>query len=122
MRRQFNRGQMTLALHPPQKRSLLGEDELVLLRKVEVRKAFCVRLQPRAIRLILRQTGKRDQSECNIVGPLMRHPVTEQIASTFRNDGKPALRIRFKKMPLERIEPVTNEDGDGHKPLLSEAG
>lgn len=108
------------ALYLTKKGSLLREDEPVLLREIEIRDALVIRLEPGAIGFVIRQTGKRDQPECDVVGPLMRHPVSKQIATAFRNDGKPALRVGLKEMPLERIELVADEDGDGHEPLLFE--
>lgn len=120
MLRQFNRDQMTSAVHLPQKGSLLCEDEFVILREVEIRNTLRIGFQPCAISLVIRQTFKRDQSERDVVGSLMRHPVAEQIASAFRNDGEPAPGIGFEQMALERIELVANENGNGHELLLFE--
>ena len=44
----------------------------------------------------------------------MRHPVADEIAAAFRNDGQPVFRIFLEHRPLERIELVTDENGDGH--------
>lgn len=90
----------------------------MLLREIEICNTLCIGLQPRAIGFILRQTGKRDQRERDVVGAFMGHPVAEQIASAFRNDGEPPLRVGFKHVPLKRIELVADENGNGHGMLL----
>jgi len=92
----------------------------VLLSEVEISHPFVIRFQPRTVGFVIRKARKRDQSECDIVGSLMRHPVAEQIAAAFRNDREPFLRVSFEQMPLERIELVANEDGNGHEFLLLE--
>lgn len=92
----------------------------MLLREIEVRSTIVVGFQPRTISFVLGQARKRNQSECDIVSSLMRHPITEQIASAFRNDGEPALGVGFEQMPFERVELISNEDGNSHEPLLFE--
>ena len=114
---QINRHPVTSVLYPPKKGPLFGENEFVLLRQVEVRHALVVRFQPRTVDFIIRKTRERDQPKCNVVSSLMRHPVAKQIAAAFRNDREPLLRIGFEQMPLERIELVANEDGNGHELL-----
>ncbi len=117
---EINRRGFMSALDLTKKGSLLREDEFVFLREIEIRNALVIRLEPRAVRFVIRQTRKRDQPECDVVGPLVRHPVSKQVATALRNDGKPALRIGLKQMSLERIELVADEDGDGHELLLFE--
>src|SRR5207248_11396235 len=40
--------------------------------------------------------------------------VAEQVATAFRDDGEPVLRILLELSALERIELVADENGDGH--------
>src|SRR5439155_10193102 len=100
-----------------QKGALLREDEPVLLGKIEVRHAFAVGAQPRPIAFIGSQALERDQREGDVVGALMRHPVADEIAAAFRNDGQPILRILFEHRAFERVKLVANENGDGHENL-----
>lgn len=118
MLRRFNCGQLTSALHLPKKGSLLGENEPVFLREAKIREPLPVSFQPGTIAFVVRQTRKRDQSERDVVGPLMRHPVAQQIAPAFGNDGEPALRVGFEQMLFERVELISNKDGDGHAAFL----
>src|SRR3954453_21925945 len=72
-----------------QERPFLSEDELVLLGEIEVGHAFAVGAQPRTVAFIGRETLERDQRERYVVGALVRHPVAEQVAAAFRDDGEP---------------------------------
>src|SRR5260221_4985500 len=47
----------------------------------------------------------------------MRHPVSDQVAAAPWNDAEPVFRILLEHRPLERIELVTDENGDGHAVL-----
>jgi hypothetical protein len=91
-----------------------ARDEFVLFGKAEIRHAFRIGAQPRAIALIGGQAFERNQRKCDVVGALMRHPVADQIAGAFRNDREPAFRIFLEHRAFERIELVADEDGDGH--------
>src|SRR6478752_2808143 len=97
-----------------QERALLGEDELVLLGKTEIGHAFAVGTQPRPVAFIGGETLERDQREGDVVSALMRHPVADQVAAAFRDDGEPVFRILLELGALERIELVADENGDGH--------
>jgi hypothetical protein len=44
----------------------------------------------------------------------VRHPVAEQVAAAFRNDGEPVLRVLLELGALEGIELIADENGDGH--------
>jgi len=44
----------------------------------------------------------------------MRHPVAEEIAAASGDDGEPVSRVFLEHRAFERIELVTDEDGDGH--------
>src|SRR5579862_2037531 len=103
-----------LSSHLPQEGSLLGEDELLLLGIAEIFHPFLVAAQPRTVLLVGRQTFEGDQPESDIVGAFMRHPVAEQIAAAFRDDGEPALGVFLEHRALERIDLVADENGDGH--------
>src|SRR6266404_4605535 len=74
-----------------QERPLLGEDELVLLGEIEIGHAFRVGAQPRPVAFIGGETLERYQRERDVVGALVWHPVAEQVAAAFRNDGEPVL-------------------------------
>src|SRR5690242_19524385 len=106
-----------------QERSLLREDEPVLLREIELGHAFLVLAQPRAIGLVGGQAFEGDQREGDVVGALVRHPIAQEIAAAARNNGLPALRILLELRALERIELIANEQGDGHgNPPLGNLG
>src|SRR5258708_198960 len=103
-----------LFFHLAQERPLLHQDELVLLGIAEVRHAVLVGAKPRAIALIFGETGEFEKPERDIVGALMRHPVAEAFAPTVRDDGEPAPRILLEHHALERVQLITDEDGDRH--------
>src|SRR4029079_6650254 len=100
--------------HLPQKRPFFREDQPVLFGEIEIGHAFTVGAQPRPGAFVRRQTVKENQREGDIVGALVRHPVTDQIAAASWNDAEPAFGIFLEHRPLERIELVTDENGDGH--------
>src|SRR4029078_7903750 len=70
---------------------LLGQDELVLLGETKIGHAFRVRAQPRPVAFIGGEAFERDQRERDVIGALVRHPVADEIAAAFRNDGEPVL-------------------------------
>src|SRR5258705_3670149 len=72
-----------------QESPFLRENELVLLGEIEIGHAFAVGAQPRPVAFIGSQAIERDQRKRDVVGALMRHPVTEQVATAFRDDGEP---------------------------------
>lgn len=74
----------------------------MLLCEVEIGDTFAIGFEPRTIGLIVREALKRDQSERDVVGALVRHPVAEQIAAALGNDREPALRVGLEKMAPER--------------------
>src|SRR5262245_8042508 len=92
----------------------LRENELVLLGEIEIGHAVAVRAQPRPVALIGCETLERDQRKGDVVGALVRHPVAEEIAAAFRDDGEPVFRVLLEQRALEGVELVTDEDGDGH--------
>jgi hypothetical protein len=47
----------------------------------------------------------------------MRHPVADEIAAAFGNDGEPAPGIFLEHRALELIELVADENGDRHDSL-----
>src|SRR5260370_33476606 len=105
--------------HLAQERALLGEDELVLFGEVEVGQGRSVGAEPRAVILVSSETLERNQGERDVVGAFMRHPVADQIAAAIGNDGEPTPGIFFEHRPLERIDLVADEDGDGQGNLQS---
>lgn len=66
---EINRSCVVSALHLPQKCPLLGEDELVLLREVEIGEAFIVGFQPRTVGLVFSETWKRDSPNAMLSVP-----------------------------------------------------
>ena len=77
--------------------------------------------KPRAIGLRRRpRLSNEIRAKADVVGALMRHPVAEQVATASRDNAEPAPRILLEHRTLERIELVTDENGDGHKgtPML----
>src|SRR5689334_5125032 len=66
---------------------LLGEDEPVLLGEIAIGHALAVGAQQRPVVFIGSQTLERDQRERDGVGALRRHPVADQVAAAFRDDG-----------------------------------
>jgi hypothetical protein len=44
----------------------------------------------------------------------MRQEVTDEVAAAAGNDFSPCTRVGGEGIELERIDFVTNEDGDGH--------
>src|SRR5450755_4174353 len=99
--------------HLAQKCSLLRKDEFVVFGEIEIGHALLVGAKSCAISFIGGETLERNQRERNIVGALMRHPVADEIAAAFRNDGQPALGILLEHRALERINLVADENGDG---------
>src|SRR5271168_257968 len=73
-----------------QKRSLLGEDEFVLLGEIEISHALGIAAQPRAVVFVSTQALERDQREGDVVGAFMRHEIADQVAAAFRDDSEPA--------------------------------
>src|SRR3569833_589171 len=61
--------------HMAQERSLLGQDELVLLGKREIGPALGVFAQDGAVALVSCETVERNQREGNVVGAFMRHEI-----------------------------------------------
>src|SRR6478609_4044286 len=100
-----------------QERTLLDEDEFVLLGIAEIRHAFLVGANPRPIAFIFRQAWEFQQAERDVVGALMRHPVAEAFAAAIRDDGEPAPRVFLEHRALERVELVADENGDSHENL-----
>src|SRR3954462_4816902 len=94
--------------------ALFREDEFVVLGKMEIRHALGILPQPRTIGLVGREALEGDQREGDVVGALMRHEIADQVAAAFRDDGEPALGIFLELSAFERIELVSDEDGDGH--------
>src|SRR5829696_3617902 len=97
-----------------QERPFLSEDELVLLGEIEVGHAFAVGAQPRPVAFIGCQALERDQRKRDVVGALMRHPVADEVAAAFRDDGEPVFGVLLELRALEWIELVADENGDGH--------
>src|SRR6476469_573810 len=97
-----------------QKGSLLFEDEFILLGEIEVGHGLGITAKARAISFGSCEIFERNQRERDVVGTFMRHPVADEIAAAFRNDCKPSPRILLEHRALERIQPVTDENGDGH--------
>src|SRR6266702_30439 len=64
----------------PQKRPFLREDESVLFGEVEIGHGFAVGTEPRPVALVGGKAVERDQREGDVVGALMRNPVSEQVA------------------------------------------
>src|SRR5262245_15218643 len=101
-----------------QERALLGEDETLFLGELEVGHALRVLAQARAVGLVRREAVERDEREGDVVGALVRHPVTDEIAAALRNDGHPVLGILLELVALEGFELVADEHRHGHGLLL----
>src|SRR5206468_8067546 len=101
-----------LHYHLAQKGALFGEDEFVVLGKMEIRHAVGVLPQPCPVGLVSSKAFEGDQRKRDVVGALMRHEIADQVAAAFRDDAEPALRIILELRALERIELVADEDGD----------
>src|SRR3954463_4174312 len=103
-----------LQYHLAQEGALLREDELALLGELEVRHALGILPQPGAIGFIGGKALEADQRKRDVVGALMRHEIADEVATAFRDDSEPALRVILELRALERIELIADEDGDGH--------
>src|ERR1700761_1279547 len=103
--------------HLPQERSLLRQDEFVLLGEGEVRRSLCVGAQGGAIALVSRETVERNQSEGDVVGAFMGHEIACQSAATARNDAEPPPGVALELLALMRIDLIANENSDGHDDL-----
>src|SRR3569623_873558 len=68
-------------LHRPQERPLLAEDEALRLGFGEVGQAGGVFAQALAIDLEGGQALKRDHGQGDLVGPLVRHEIAQQVAA-----------------------------------------
>src|SRR5882724_2684261 len=103
-----------LSRHLSQKRSLLRKDEFVFLGESKIRHALAVGAKPCPIAFVGCETFEGNQRERNVVGAFMRHPVADEIAAAFRNNGQPGFCVLLEHRALERIELVADENGDGH--------
>src|SRR5579872_258201 len=100
--------------HLAQESPLFRENELVFLGSCEILHSLFIGPKPCAVFFVSRKAFKGNQREGDVVGALMRHPVTDEIAAAFRNDGKPALCIFLEQRALERIDLVANKNRDSH--------
>ena len=101
-------------LHLAQERALLALDEALLGGECEVVPPGRIGAQPRPVGLVIGQRRERDQAKGNIVGSLVRHPVTDEISAARGDDLEPAARVGLERRGLERIDAITNEDGNCH--------
>src|SRR5258706_2337061 len=95
------------------KRTLLAQDEAVLLREREVRAPFRIGFQPRSVRLVAREAVERDEPPGHVVGSFVRQEVAKEVAPAARNNRSPVFRVRLERIALERIDLVADEASEG---------
>ena len=61
------------------KRALLAQDQPLRLRHGEILAARGIGLEPRAVTLVCREIVEGDQSPGDVVGPLVRHEIADEI-------------------------------------------
>src|SRR5262249_29436787 len=95
------------AVHRFEERPLLAADEALRLRHLEIARAFRILRQPRAVGLIRGEALEADERPADVVGPLVRQEVAEQLAAAARDDAAPVARVLRERVALERIDLVT---------------
>jgi hypothetical protein len=88
------------------------QDEALALRRREVLKCCLVCPQTRPISFVRRQTLKGYQSPTHVVCAFMGQEITDQVTTTTRYDATPILSVLFERIPLKRINLVTNKAGN----------
>ena len=87
--------------HLPEKGPLFDQNKFILLRKIEICLPLGVRLDPRAISFIRGEAFEGNQSIGDVVRALVRHPIAEEVAAAFRDDGEPTPRVLLEGIALE---------------------
>lgn len=97
------------AFHLAQEAALLANDKASVLSKLEIGCTLSIGLEARPISFVCRQALKRNQPIRNVVGALVRHPITDELAAAFGNDSQPIARLLLKALAFVRIKLISNE-------------